>query len=131
MAIISDDGRVLLDDDPRNYLEFFGTKSVSIVDVVGPYEADSYITTFDLLRMRDERLRLGEDVAKEDRANFPIPLRNLTANWCIDVFPREHDTEEDIQAQWDAAYEHIMQQAAAELAVRRQLREKRIGIRRD
>jgi hypothetical protein len=130
MILISDDGKVLLDSGPggadSNPLQF--PRNISPDDVVGGYQADTFITILELLRFRDERLKLGEAVAQQDRANFHIPLANLTAGWCIDIFPHERETGEQLRATWNNADEQIMRRAAAELAIMRELRDKRIGI---
>lgn len=130
MQVISDDGRVLLEDQSESALLpiFPRLTEITPADVVGPYEADSYISSSELLRLRDERLAQGEEVAKEDRARFPIPLSNLVARCCIDVSIGPNETEEAWQAAWDAVYERIMKESAAELAVRRDLRDKRVGV---
>lgn len=131
MPVISDDGRVLLEDTPEGVLPPVEAKNITPADIVGPFEADTYISTFELWRLRNERLALGDDVAETDRARFPIPFLNLTAGWCIDVRVSPRAPKAEIEAAWNAAYERIMRQVAAELAVRRELRAKRVGIRLD
>ncbi len=101
---------------------------ISPEDIVGPYEARSTITFHEMRVMRSRRMEMGAATMLADLEALTVPTENLTVGWCIDVFGA--GTEGYAQAVADY-YDEIRHGEAAELAVRRELRAKGIGVKRN
>ncbi len=118
----------ILEEIPQEASACSVLKRIEPADLIGTYEADSYLSTRDLARLCDTRLMLGEEVSRQDRELLSIPLRSLIAGRCFSVKLSPDLSKDEIDSAWEAACQKIIRQAAAEFAVRQELRAKRIGI---
>lgn len=127
-ALYADDGTELIAPLPAQSLPPF-PHHIGPVDVVGSYEFDATIGWWeldDIIEARRTSATPERDAA--DLAALKVPNGYLFAGWCIDVFPEAGATDEEIAASWDAVYAGLRLKAARELAVRRELRARRIGV---
>jgi len=134
MALTSDDGRLLLEDDPPGLTSFLGwrdPKHIGPRDVVGHYEAETFISVQELSCLIDARRNCDAIIVSQDRADLEIPYENIIAGVHIYLPFGPSSPAELIWRYLDGIHENMIRAAAAELAVRRDLRNKRIGIKLD
>jgi hypothetical protein len=126
MILISDNGKVLLDDElgGADY-KAEKPKRITLEDVVGHYEPQSYITDKDYQSLVCGREHADDETVRRDVAAFKIPWNNLMVGRRWGVFPDEVQSFEEAIANVKVIRTRMF---AAELAVRRELRDKRIGI---
>lgn len=96
-------------------------------DIVGPYEARSTVTFHRMRTLRNRRMEADAATVQADLDALKVPTENLTVGWCIDVFGVGEGGFAKAVADY---YAEIRRGEAAELAVRRELRSKGVGVRR-
>jgi len=122
-ALYSDTGELLI---PEGADLSVATRNVCASDIVGAYEADTWIDQSVLSDLVAARMA-NAVLSKEDIEACNIPRAWLLFGCCIDVFREEG---EDWRTAYEAYVSRIFQREAAELSVLRQLRDRRIGVRR-
>jgi hypothetical protein len=129
MILLSDDGKVLLDSEPGgpDYNVRGPMRRIRASDICGEeYPADTFITGVEFSDLVRARMDASVEIQWQDRLAFKVPWEYLVGGRGH-AFPEPHQSQEEAEVdvrRWVRRHE------AASLAVRRDLRARRIGIKR-